>query len=610
MLVSEIISRIRSDLGDSRTVEYSTVNLLNRIRTELNDTAGSGSSINVLNEVRKILADETSRTGTAVNLAGIRAELNDTSDITAAVTTSVISSVRAKLGDPADSVLGTTTADSVSVESVIHYAQWSTTGDVSGTDSDINSSVELASGSGSLSDYAADGIKTIKGMRPDTLINGNLPGGFQNALNLYVLARCLEGEVETEVGSAGYRTFYDRFEKEVAAVPPHITDSVMTGFLNLGTAEITARRPDLGSVICTATLSLLEDFVMAQASQSKLGTAAQPNLTAFYSLLDSIPYHYSDTELNQYIAEGNAAVKALRPDADPIINCFSEAVKSYVVCHALGRRFGKVAETMSLWQAHDANFKAVTAAVPYHWTDAELNAFITAGGNVVLSKRPDLNNTSAKAVCEINYTVFNALERRIGIDANAAVVHQTHHDQFYADLENLPHHWTDAELTTFQNEAMQTVTALRDDLTDNGKIRSDMVEALIFCISSLANNSRKDAASRNLSDTQWTKLNAMIKSLPYHWTDAELLNQLYDSIRDILRLRSDARMDDSGFELASVVTEPSINAQYPLRESFAKASEWFSAAGAIACRIGADSGADAKYQLWQTRYQNEIIGAR
>ncbi len=317
-------------------------------------------------------------------ISRIRAELSDTADITAADTSSVIPSVRAKLGDPADSVLGTTTAASVTADSVIHYAQWSTSGSVTGTDAAINSSVNVASSSGSLSAYAADGIKTIKGMRPDALINGDLPGGFQNALNLYVLARCLEGEVETEVGSAGYRTFYDRFEKEVAAVPPHIADAALAGFLSLGTTEILARRPDLGNTICTATLSVLEDFVMAQVSQSKLGTAAHPNLTAFYSILDSIPYH---------------------------------------------------------------------------------------------------------------------------------------------------------------------------------------------------------------------------------WSDAELLKLIHDSIRDIIRLRSDARMDDSGYE-TDIETEPLITDNFPLRESFAKAAEWFSAAGAIACRIGKDQGADAKYQLWQSRYNEEIRGAK
>jgi hypothetical protein len=317
-------------------------------------------------------------------ISRIRADLDDTANITSAATTSVISSVRAKLGDPADSALGTTTASSVSAESVIHYAQWSTSGSVTGTNSNINSTVQIAAGSGSLSGYAEDGIKTIKGMRPDTLINGSLPGGFQNALNIYVLARCLEGEVETEVGSSGYRTFYEIFEKEVASVPAHISDAALTGFFNLGITEITTRRPDLGTVICAATLSLLEDFVMAQASQSKLGTAAHPNLTAFYSILDSIPYH---------------------------------------------------------------------------------------------------------------------------------------------------------------------------------------------------------------------------------WSDAELLKLIHDSIRDIIRLRSDARMDDSGYEI-DIDTDPAATDEYPLRESFAKASEWFSAAGAIFCRIGADQGADAKYQQWMNRYNEEIRGAK
>lgn len=610
MLISDIISRIRADLDDDRTAAYITVSLLDRIRTELNDTAGSGTAVNILNEVRKILGDESTRTGTPVSLASIRAELNDTADITSASTDSVIPSVRAKLGDPADSVLGTTTAASVTADSVIHYAQWSTSGSVTGTNAAINSSVNVASSSGSLSAYAEDGIKTIKGMRPDALINGNLPGGFQNALNLYVLARCLEGEVETEVGSAGYRTFYDRFEKEVTAVPPHISDAVLAGFLAAGTTEITARRPDLGNVICTATLSALEDFVMAQAAQSKLGTAAQPNLTAFYQFLDSIPYHYSDAELNQYIADGNAAVKAIRADADSMIDCFSDAVKSYAVCHAMGRRFGKDAEASSIWQAHDANFKAVVAAVPYHWTDAELNAFIADGETLITVRRPDLSGTAAASIDKMHYTVFSAIERRIGKDENAAALHKTHYEQFYSDLDNLPHHWTDAELTGFQTEAIQTVSSLRDDLVSNGQIRSDLIPALLFCISSLANNFHKDAASRNLSDAQWTKLVNLVKSLPYHWSDDELLNQLHDSIRDIIRLRSDARMDDSGFELTSIVTEPLISAPYPLRTSFAKASEFFSAAGAISCRIGADPGADAKYQQWLTRYQNEIRGAR
>ncbi|MBO4633267.1 MAG: hypothetical protein J5858_15215 [Lentisphaeria bacterium] len=418
MLVKEIIERIRNDLGDNRTAEYSGINLL----------------------------------------ASIRAELNDCADVTAASGENIASVVRAKLGDVPDSVLGTTTEANVDADSVIHYAQWGTTGNVTGTTGNINEIVELASGNGSLADYAADGIKTIKGMRPDATINGVLSGGFQTALNLYVLARCVEGEVET--GTNAYAVFYDRFATAVQAVPAHIPDAELEKIISLGITTIRGRRPDLG--LCVSTVPVLETYAMAQASQSKLGSTGnlEVNFSSFNAELDKIPYHYTDEELNQYITDGQNAIKAIRPDADEIMDDFSDAVKSYAVCHALGRRFGKSAEAMSLWQANDANYKNTMHAVPYHWTDEEL------------------------------------------------------------------------------------------------------------------------------------------------------LILVHDSIRDILKKRSDARMDDWGYELAGIETEPLIGDKYPLRESFAKASEWFSAAGAISCRIGADSGADAKYQMWTKQYDIQIKGER
>lgn len=792
MLVSEIISRIRTDLGDQNNYSYSAVNLLDRIRTELNDTAGNGEPVDVIPAVRAILGDDSERTGSQVSLDSIRAELNDTADITEVSSSDLLGSlreflgddstrtgsevsldsiraelndtanvspaagitaadIRAKLGDPADSVLGVTTAANVNADSVIHYAQWGNTGGVTGTTGNINGSVQLAASTNQLSSYAQEGVKVLKGMRPDALVNGQLSGGFQAALNLYVLARCLEGEVET--GTNGYQVFYDRFTAAAAAVPPHVPDSAIASYITLGQNTITGRRPDLG--ICAATVALLEDFVMAQVAQTKLGGSEkhQVNLGNFNNELDKIPYHYSNTELNQYVADGQNAVKALRPDAGEIIGCFSDAVKSYAVCHALGRRFGKIAETMSLWQAHDANFKAVTAAVPYHWTDAELNGFLDIisndisghrpdlgfsqavlscvlnyaaalarfqipgnSGNVaeaqqvffneldkipyhytdtelnqyisdgqeavkalrpdgesiidcfseavksyavchalgrrfgkaaetmslwqahdanfkavtaavpyhwtdeelasfnqnaeslIDERRPDLNGTAAASIDAMHYTVFSAIERRIGKDENAAALHKVHYDQFYADMENLPYHWTDAQLTGFQNEAIQLISSLRDDLVSGGNLRSDIAPAAVFCISSLANNRLKDPGSRNLSDAQWNKLVNLVKSLPYHWTDTELLNLLHDSIRDILRSRSDARLDDFGFELAGIEAEPLITDEFPLRESFAKASEFYSAAAAVAARIGQDSGAENKYQLWQTRYQNGIKG--
>ena len=689
MLVREIIDRVRNDLDDNRTVEYTNVDLLDRIRVELNDRAETETAIDVLAEVRKILGDDATRTGEEVSLDSIRAELNDTADVTAVTAAAILaylrellgddatrtgeevsldsiraelndtadvttvtvatilsylrellgddatrtgtavslSSIRAELNDTADvspvtntnmimdaviaklgivsdSVIGTTTTANVTADSVIHYAEWGNIGNVSGTNGNINGSVVLNSYN-MLSTYAADGIKTIKGMRPDALLsNGELSGGFQAALNLYVLARCLEGEVETNAGNGGYKTFYEQFERAVAAVPKHISDAGVANFISLGSAAIAGRRPDLG--LCNATVPLLEEYATLSALQKKNGTPA--DFSSFYAELDKIPYHYTSAELNQYITDGQNAIKALRTDAASMINCFSDAVKSYAICHAMGRRFGKAAEAMSVWQAHDANFKSVIAAVPYHWTDAELTAFSETGGNVISVKRPDLSGTGAESVGRLHYTVFSALERRIGADNNAAALHKVHYEQFYSDLENMPYHWTDEELTNFQTEAIQTISSLRDDITDGMKIRSDLVPALLFCVSSLANNLRKDAASRNLSDAQWTKLVNLIKSLPYHWTDTELLNQVHDSIRDILAKRSDARMDDFGYELAGIETEPLIGDPYPLRTSFAKASEWFSAAGAISCRIGSDSGADMKYQTWIGRYNEQIMG--
>lgn len=423
MQVSDILSRVRFDLGDEKS-----------------DSDFTWSSLSSM-------------------LSRIRTELNDTADTTSAATTSIISTVRSKIGDPADSVLGTTTAASVTADSVIHYAQWSTTGSVTGTDSSVNSSVEIASSSGSLSDYAADGIKTIKGMRPDAIISGNLHGGFQNALNLYVLARCLEGEVETEVGSAGYRAFYDRFAAEVGAVPAHISDSAMTAFLDLGTTEITARRPDLGNSICKSTLEPLEIFVIAQAAQSKLGTAAHPNLTSFYSALDSIPHHYTDTELNEFI-----------------------------------------------------------------------------------------------------------------------------------------------------DEAKKLISSVRDDLVTSSGVRSDVLPAAIFCIASLATNHGADPASRNLSDTQFQKLNALLNAVPYHWPDSVLLDLLNDSVRDIIRLRCDARMNSTGGEISVSSSSLSQASAFPLRDTFAKPAEAFCVYGAISSRIGKESGADLKYKLWLDRYNYLTTG--
>ena len=314
-------------------------------------------------------------------IARVRNDLGDEADLTAVSDTTVVyNSVLAKLGKVPDAQLGTTTAATVNAESVIHYAQWSNSGPVTGTDGNINASVQLASSTNMLATYAADGIKTIKGMRPDAIISGNLSGGFQTALNLYVLARCLEGEVETDAGNGGYKTFYEQFVQAVSAVPPHVSDAAISNFISLGTSVIAARRPDLG--LCNATLSLLENFVMLQAAQTKGNPEnLQPNFTSFYSELDKIPHHY---------------------------------------------------------------------------------------------------------------------------------------------------------------------------------------------------------------------------------TDAELLMLLHDSIRDIFRLRSDARMDEYGYEITVAENEPALTGVWPLRDVFAKAAEYFCAAGAIASRIGEESGADVKCQLWEKKYHEQI----
>ncbi|MBO4303543.1 MAG: hypothetical protein J6A21_03055 [Lentisphaeria bacterium] len=610
MLISEILSRVRSDLSDTREIQYADGLLLSRIREELNDTAGENSAnIDVLSSVRKILSDESSRTGTPVSLASIRAELNDTANVTAFSTADIAKSVRAKLGDVDDVVLGTTTAANVTPESVIHYAQWGNAGNVTGTTGNINASVTLASSTNLFGVYVADGIKTIIGMRPDATINGVLSGGFQTALNLYVLARCLEGEVEAN-GGGGFGAFYDRFVQAVNSVPAHVSDSVLAHAVSMGTAVINGRRPDLG--VCGSTSTLLEDFVMGQFSQSKLGDngKVQLNLQNFYSELDKIPYHYADAELNGYIADGQAAVKAIRPDAVSIIDCFSDAVKSYAVCHAMGRRFGKNAEGMSVWQANDANFKAVVAAVPYHWTDAELRSFMDMGESAIAIRRPDLSGTSAGKMDQMHYTVFSALERRIGKDENAAALHKVHLEQFYADMDHYPKHYSDSELEAFQEEGKSILSALREDAVSNGMIRSDLVPALLFCTVAMAENYAKDASTRSLNDSQWSRLLGLLKAIPFHWTNETLLMFLHDSIRDILRLRSDARMDDFGYELAGVTDTPLQEDPFPLRESFAKASEYFCAAQAVSSRIGQDPGAEGKYQIWRTNYETEITGGR
>lgn len=612
MLVQEIIDRVRFDLGDQGEYVYADsdkAELLNKLRVELKDDTGTAEGVDVLDAVRKILPDGSGHTGGTVSLESLRAELNDVADIGGGTGTEMIAkSVRAKLGDVPDAVLGTTTAANINVESVIHYAAWGNIGGVSGTNGAINGSVQYASSGGMLGSYAEDGIKSIRGMRPDALIGDALSGGFQAALNLYVLARCIEGEVEVEADKSRYGMFYDRFVQAVKAVPPHIPDAVIDNYIELGLTEINGRRPDLG--LCNATAPLLEDFVMYHVSQSKLGetTAMQTNLGRFSSSLDEIPYHYQSGELLQYIKDGETAVKEIRPDAEKHMGCFSEAVKSYAICHALGRRFGKAAGVSEMWQAHDANFKAAVSAVPYFWTDAELNVFRKRGEQEIRLKRPDLAGSAGENLCLTDYIVFSAAEIRYGRDGE---LYKIHSDSFYRNLETLPKHYSDEELGKYLDEALEMLKSLRPDaVNESGQIRSDLLDsALHYALSRLLDRDVSNGAVQAVWKNHSERFAQAVQSQPYHWEDAELLRLLHDSLTDILRRRADARMDEYGNERA-VDREPGLPDEYPLRESFAKASECFCVYGAIAARIGREAMADAKYQLWNNQYNNLIGGAR
>lgn len=614
MLVQEIIDRVRFDLGDQTGYDYAAPDissLLAKIRRELNDEENPAEGTDVLDAVRKILADGKTHTGGEASLESIRAELNDTADIGSGIgTESIAQSVRAKLGDVPDAALGTTTAANIDVQSVIHYAAWGNIGGVPGTNGSINGSVQYASSGGMLGTYAEDGIKTIRGMRPDALVGNALSGGFQAALNLYVLARCIEGEVEVEADRSRYTLFYDRFMQAVKAVPPHIPDAVIANYIELGETEIKGKRPDLG--LCNATAPLLEDFVMYHLSQSKLGetTALQTNLQRFHSSLNEIPYHYSSEELLRYIRDGETAVMELRPDAVNHLECFSDAVKSYAVCHALGRRFGKAAGTLELWQTHDANFKAAVSAVPYHWTDEELNVFKERGEQEIRLKRPDLANSAAENLCLADYIVFSAAENRIGKESGAGELYKIHSDNFHRNLETLPKHYSSDELESYLKEAEETLKSLRPDaVNENGQIRSDLQGLLIYyAVNRALDRDLSNGAVQAVWKSHSDRFAQMVQNQPYHWEDAELLRLLHDSLRDILMRRADARMDEYGNE-RTVRTEPELTEAYPLRESFAKASECYCVYGAFAARIGREAMADAKYQLWNNQYNNLIGGA-
>ena len=147
-------------------------------------------------------------------------------------------------------------------------------------------------------------------------------------------------------------------------------------------------------------------------------------------------------------------------------------------------------------------------------------------------------------------------------------------------------------------------------MNENGQIRSDLQGLLIYyAVNRALDRDLSNGAVQAVWKSHSDRFAQMVQNQPYHWEDAELLRLLHDSLRDILMRRADARMDEYGNE-RTVRTEPELTEVYPLRESFAKASECFCVYGAIAARIGREAMADAKYQLWNNQYNNLIGGAR
>lgn len=131
-------------------------------------------------------------------------------------------------------------------------------------------------------------------------------------------------------------------------------------------------------------------FSISLLSESKVISHARE------SLADTVtPYRWAVDQLTEFVGDGIRELKVLRSDLreyenTEIPDCFESAIANYVVCRALALDNDAQNNNGALSDKYFNLFNAQAAAVPFLFTEKELEEFTKEAVTDLISRRPEL----------------------------------------------------------------------------------------------------------------------------------------------------------------------------------------------------------------------------
>ena len=510
MTADKILDMVRARLNDSTDVntDYSVERLLMDVRKNMGDTdkvAFSLTVARVLSDVRDRLNDSNdfSYTYSLKRLIQeIRNNVSDNDNVTCSLNMSdILAKVRDNLGDN-DS--GTSTINQTEVLKQIRYNLDDSVLPYRWSDADLKS-------------YMSAGIRDILLKRSDCAKKNTtmIRDKFSSALVAYATASAFEHEAEDKNDAERRNFYWEKYQAELKAVPFRWETETLVEFAASGLREIIRRRVDCRSVI-------------------NVGVSSSSTIT--------------------------------------ISDKFENALIHYILSRALEESLDFPAESEK-YKLHRDRFLEEIQTVPFHWDDTDYSAYINDAVREIIRKRQDCKDIVYKETSSaflLNSKFIPAVIAHVSAriqEMKGNEAYKINLDRFDAELKKVPFHWQNSDLLLYVNDAVRNIIRRRSDCSDleyktlfeSSSIPvSDKFLLPINCYV-LARAFEQALDYPNASEKYklyQTQFFDELKSIPYHFSDEELLNVLKDALLEVYRRRGDCKNEEFSGEIEISGTLP------------------------------------------------------
>ncbi len=608
MKIADIINDVRTKLNDHDKINCSMTadKILDMVRARLNDRTEVNKDYPVerlLMEIRKSMGD-TDKVSFSLTvarvLADVRDRLNDSNDFTVSYSmerliqeirntvadndrlsnplkiSELLAKVRDNLGDN-DS--GSENINQTEILKEVRYKLDDSVSPYRWSDEDLKS-------------YINEGIRDILLKRSDCAKKNTsmIRDKFSSALVAYAAACAFEHEAEDKNDAERRNFYWEKYQAELRAVPFRWETEALVAFAASGIREVIRRRVDCRSVVLdseisdSSTLPISDKFenaiihyILSRALEESLD---YPNASEKYKLhrerfleeIQSVPCHWEEADYRAYVDDAVREIIKKRQDCKEIVyketpdalilnSKFVPAVIAHVAARILEMK-GDAAYKTNL-----ERFERELKNVPFHWQDSDLLLYINDAVRNIMRRRSDcwdeeyapLTESSTLPVSDkflipINcYVLARAFEQSLDYP-NSSEKYKLYQTQFFEELKTIPYHFSDEDLMDVIKDALREVYRRRGDCKNtefSGEIEisgslplSDKyVPALLAYIRAKLSLQTGDLQSHQGAMELFF---SMIASIPWHWTDTELIGYLNSGLREIIRRRPDCKFEVYG----------------------------------------------------------------